>query len=273
MLTYEVNGKITDATNGLVLFDYPAAASGNADRATSTAVPLSVANAIGFLSVEDGRGPLPIGPTGCMLYGWAAVIDAAAGLNWLYSTHDLHTVDGTDPIWWSMNDPQDDVFAYGTSWPPTAVVSTAWYVLPLATSDDHTRSDMIPSAGGGLRLGLGMGTEVATFPPVFGGSTSGGFGAFDTDEHFYSGGKNVPVRCLGVVTRSDFLVGNSLNFTTNGGHAMVLPSSFTLPATDTTDPGGSYAFRAFLLYKFLSTSALGAPMIGVTREPGEFGGT
>jgi hypothetical protein len=142
------------------------------------------------------------------------------------------------------------------TWYPASVVTTSWFVLPLGD-----RATMTPALGGGIRLALRTATDHLPSPNLH--------GAYDLDERFFSGG-NVPlVRCFGVLTRSDLLPSATALATVGGRFTFVAGSGdpVTLPGPDPLDSGGVYTAGPFSLFKFQTTTALGAPAVATHKEP------
>ncbi len=211
---------------------------------TSTPFYYPLLGRVGFLIVE--------GIDDCeFFHGWAVVVNAATGLHYAYSSHDLRGSPTIDPSFVGLDAGSDFKF---TSWYPASLVTTTWYVLPLGL-----RSAMAPGGGGGIRRGL---TTYTDHIPA-----SGLAGAYDINEHFFSGGKQVPIRCLGFMTRPDFLMPAVVASTDGGGWTSFFSVAITLPLTDPDDPGGPYVTGNYLLYKIQSTTALGGVKTTVSREP------
>jgi len=244
MMIFEVNRKVIDPSGTTALFE-----GGTAGSVTSGPLAYPIAGHVGFLSVRQPEA------NDAYLFGWATVVDSANGLTWTYSS-DFLTSGGalSGPTDYSLLDGSNRKFL---SWYPQAIVPTSWYVLPLSTE-----AAMIPGGGGGIRRGL-----VTNVDHAFAGAPAGTPGATDLDEQFFSGGKNVAIRCLGFMNRADLLFAASDFSTAGGGWASIVAIAHTLPATDAVDPGGAYTAGPYLAYKIQSTTALGAIRTTVNREP------
>ncbi len=243
MLTFEVNGKVTEP--GGALFEGGAAAP-----VTSSALTLPVANQTAFLVVEPlGNNTAAEISTRIELFGWAEVIDTAANMTLAYSSAGLGVNDSTVPNFATSNVGNT---WHRWSWYPTSLVTTSWYVLPLGLS-----SAMTPPGGGGLRATITASNGTLA-------------GAYDRDEQFWSGSKVAPVRCLGFVTRADVLQPATITQTDGGGflYAESFATTATAP-TDPDDPSATYAGIQQLNYKVqAATAATGlAPRTAINREP------
>ncbi len=230
VVIFEVNGKVKTGT-GNALFEGPG---------VPQPLILPVAGRVGLLIVEGE-------PTGDLtatfgLFGYAIVIDGASGLFWAYSTA-FYAVNSDSNPDFSEISTEDSNSKAEVTWYPSNIVTTSWYVLPLGT-----RSAM----AAGIRRGL-----TAAEPA----------GAFDLDENFFSGAKTTLVRCLGFITRGDFLQGGVVASTDGGGAATVEGTSATTSTTDPVDPDKSYVPGTFLLFRIQSTSVLGPTFTTIHQEP------
>jgi hypothetical protein len=257
MMIFEVNKKVTAPGGKAALFEPGAGAP-------TTSVPLTLPSAdrVGFLIVEQN-----IPGSGAYLFGTAAVIDAAAGLAFSYSTNTFTAFPAANPNFTAIDGgrynggiaPGPTTVGFSgfknVAWYPTSVVTTSWYILPLST-----RSVMSPGGGGGIRLGLRTATDHLPAPNLE--------GAYDLDERFFSGGRRTNVRCFGVINRTDIL-GPDVDISTAGGGFTFLAANgatVTLGATDTQDPGGVYNPSPFMALKIQSTTALGGVRSAIHQE-------
>lgn len=241
---YEANGKVQTDAPSFVLFE-------GAAPTTSSALPLLASGQAGFLIISE-----PLG-TDAYLYGWETVVDSASGLTWTTSTDFLTAgtafLGDTDPLGdFSRIDGSLGGFADRkfTSWYPTSIVTPSWFVLPLSSG-----STMAPTGGGGIRRAIRTSVDHG-----IGGVAADTQGAFDLDEQFFSGGKTVTVRCFGFFTLADLLQPGVVAATAGGGQLSVIKTSATV-GTDVFDPG------AYLLYRVMSTTALGGTKTTINREP------
>ncbi len=244
MMIFEVNGKVKTDPPSAVLFEGPL------PDTSGPVVTFPVADRVGFLIVEASAG----GITGTVhVNGTAAVVDTVSGLTFSYSTAQFNTdsFTGTDGNFLIESDDADTEFFL--SWYPASIVTTSWYVLPLSF-----RSAMAPSGGGGLRVALTA--HPNTLP-----STTGS-GAFDLDEHFFSGTKKAAVRCLGIITRGNLLQPATVASTDGGGWLKTVGTTTTLSPTDSVDPGGFYESIDFLIFKIQTTTALGGTKTTIHLE-------
>ncbi len=260
MMIFEANRKVVDASGTTALFE-----GGTTAPITSAPLAFPVADRVGFLIVEQN---IATGLGGAYLAGTAAVIDSGTGLTFSYSTQfttaaispnpDFSAIDGGVYGGGAPVGPTGVGFSgfKAATWYPTTAVATSWFVLPLST-----RLIMAPSGGGGIRLGLRTATDHLPTPNLQ--------GAYDLDEHFFSGGKSTTIRCFGVVTRGDLLQGAVDAATAGGGFTFVVSNgaTTTLAATDAVDPGGVYNPTPFTLIKLQSTSVLGSPKATEHAEP------
>jgi len=259
MMIFEVNKKVSGPGGAAALFE-----PSTGQPITSVPITLPSVDRVGFLIVE------PTSPINAYLFGTAAVVDAATGLAFSYSTNwftATGAAGGVNPPFTAID---GGLYAGGApvgpggvgfsgfknvAWYPTSIVSTSWYVLPLST-----RSVMSPGAGGGIRLGLRTATDHLPAPNLE--------GAYDLDERFFSGGLRKNVRCLAIITRANFL-GTDVDISTAGGGFTFLAangSSATVGPTDAQDPGGVYGPTPFMLLKIQSTHALGAQKSTMHQE-------
>lgn len=245
MMIFEVNAKVTEP--GGALFE-----GGSTPPVTSSPLTYPIAGQQGFLIVNQ-----PVG-NDAFLFGWASVVDSASGLTWTYSTSGLTKGDSGTASASADFSPIDGSDLKFTSWYPQTIVPTNWLVVPLGTRDA-----MSPVAGGGIRRGI-----TATVDHTIAGvATSGTAGAFDLDEQFISGGRNVPIRCFGYMSRADILQPATDAATAAGGWLATIGTSLTLAPADAVDPGGSYSTGPYLLFKIQTTTALGAAKTTINREP------
>lgn len=242
MMTFEVGGRVLDATSE-VLFE-------NAAPATSTTLPLNVANQIAFL-VTEPLGVAEVEDDVVRNWGYAEVIDTTNNLSLAYSTQNF-VADVTGKNFENVGSTWSAL-----AWYPTTYVTTSWHVLPLGTA-----LTMSPPGGGGIRA--------AYFP--WDGVVANA-GAYNRDEKHFSGASRVGVRCMGSLTRENFLQAGALSSTAGGGWAYFGPSdvAITFPLTDADDPSG-VAYNpapASLIHKIQqATTAAGVgARITINREP------
>ncbi len=245
MMIFEVNGKVTEP--GTALFE-----GGSTPPVTSGPLAYPIAGQQGFLIVNQVVG------ADAFLHGWASVVDSATGLTWTYSTSGLTRGNATTASASADFSPIDGVSDMKfTSWYPQTIVPTSWVAVPLGTRDA-----MSPAGGGGIRRGLVASVDHT----ITGVATGGTAGAFNLDEQFFSGGKNIPIRCFGTFTRADLLQPAVDTSTAGGGWIPIVPTTLTLSATDSVDPSGSYTTGPWLLFKVQTTTALGAAKTTINRE-------
>ncbi len=241
MMIFEVNGKVKTGT-GNALFE-----------GTDTSKPLiyPVKDRIGFLIVEGSPSADLTGARN--LFGWATLIDAASGLAWTYSTGFYNNFRTSDPFFGAISsseftDPETEKVV---SWFPVSVMTTSWYVLPLGF-----RSAMAVPGGGGIRLALKTDNDATDSA-----------GAVDLDEQFFSGGKTTLVRCVGIITRSDFLQAAVVASTDGGGWTIIEDTTSTTSVTDPVDPDQDYGRHPYLMFKIQSSTALGSLRTTINDEP------
>ncbi len=80
------------------------------------------------------------------------------------------------------------------------------------------------------------------------------------------------MRCLGFITRSDFLQPAVLASTDGGGRTELEGADFSLSPTDSVDPNGEYSSGPFLAFKIQTTTALEVVRTTVNQEPDEHPG-
>lgn len=245
MMIFEVNGKVSEP--GGALFE-----GGSTAPVTSGPLIYPLSGQQGFLIVNQPAG------NDAFLFGWASVVDSASGLTWTYSTSGLTRGSSLTAGASADFSPIDGSERKFTSWYPQTIVPTSWVVVPLGTRDA-----MSPVAGGGIRRGIISSVDHT----IAGVATSGTAGAFDLDEQFISGGRNVPIRCFGNMSRADLLQPATDAATAGGGWLSTVSTSLTLAPADAVDPGGSYVTGPYLLFKVQTTTALGAAKTTINREP------
>ena len=235
-MIFEAGGKVQTDPPSFVLFE-------GAAPVTSTALPLLVPARVGFLIVSQPA------TNDAFIFGWASVIDAASGLAWTYSTDWLTSGFAGDPAGGDFSR-IDGSAAFAdrkfTAWYPTSIVSPLWYLVPLSAG-----TTMAPSGGGGIRRAIRTSVDH--------GSLAGTAGAFDLDEQFFSGGKDLGIRCFGFFVQADLLQPGVVAATLGGGHFSTIPTTITGPPDFT--PG------AYLLYRIMTTTALGGAKTTVNHEP------
>lgn len=249
LMIFEAGRKVVDPSGTTALFE-----GGTTAPVTSAPLAFPTAGRAGFLIVETNT------PVVDSIFGTETVIDSAAGLAVSMSTAFLSSTIPTNPDFSGIDGstvlppPIGPTGYKNVSWFPTNIAETSWFVIPLGG-----RAAMAPSGGGGLRVGLTPRSPVLPTPGLG--------GAYDLDEHFFSGSKITPVRCFGYINRNDILQPGTDAAVAGGGWMAVASSPLTLAASDPVDPSGSYLNQPFMMIAGQESAALGTPKMTVHREP------